>query len=80
MFAFKIGEQQRLGNPIEHIGGRRATPTLLQPGVPGGTDIGALCDFFAAQPRRTASLRRETEGRGIKLGAAIFEIGAQQRF
>ena len=38
---------------IEDIGRGRATSPLLQPGVPGGADVGALSHLFAAKPRRS---------------------------
>ncbi len=71
MFALDVGQHQRRGDPVQHVGRRRAAPALLQPSVPGRADVGALGDLLPAQARRPPASRRKTEGGRIKPGAAI---------
>ncbi|EGE57406.1 hypothetical protein RHECNPAF_4310030 [Rhizobium etli CNPAF512] len=80
MLALDIGQHQRSRNPVEHVGGRRTAAALLQPGIPGGADIGAARHLLAAQTRRAPPLPGETQGGGIELCAAALEIGAQPVF
>ena len=78
MFALDVGQHQRTRDPVQHVGRRRAAAALLQPGVPGGADIGALGHLLAAQTRRAPAPRRETERRRIEPDAAIPQIGAER--
>ena len=77
MLALGLGQHQPAGDAVEHVGRRRAAAALLQPGVPGRADVGALRDLLAAQARR-APAAREAEGGRVEPRAAIPEIGAEQ--
>ena len=52
MLALDIGQHQRAGDPVEHLGRRRAAAALFEPRVPGRADIGALRHLLAAQAGR----------------------------
>jgi hypothetical protein len=49
-----ITETQRVGDGVQHAGGRTGQPPLLQPRVVGGADHGELGDLFAPQARHPA--------------------------
>ncbi len=74
MLALHIGQHHGAGDAVQHIGGRRAAASLLQPGVPGGADIRALRHFLAPKARRPPPRQRKAERRRIELGAAILQI------
>ena len=78
MLALDIRQHQGARDPIEHVGRGRAAASLLEPGVPGRADVGALRHFLAAQARRAATLRRKAERRRIELRAAVLQIGPEQ--
>ena len=75
MLALDVGQHQRAGDPVEHVGRGRAAAALFEPGVPGRADIGALRHFLAAQAGRAAALRRKAERGRIELRAAVLQIG-----
>jgi hypothetical protein len=77
MLALDIGQHERAGDAIEHIGRRRAAAPLFERGVPGGADVGPLRHFLAAQAGRSAALGGEAEGGRIELDAAILQIGPE---
>src|SRR5581483_172662 len=56
----------------------RAAAALLQPGVPGGADVGPPSHLLAAQAGRAAAFGREAEGAGVEPGAAVLQIGPEQ--
>ena len=60
MLALDIGQHQGAGDPVEHVGRRRAAAPLLEPGVPGRADVGALRHFLAAQAEGAAALPTES--------------------
>lgn len=78
MLALDLRQHQCACDPIEHIGRRRAAAALLETGLAGGADAGALCDFLAAQSGSAAASGGKAEHRGINLGAAILQIGAER--
>ena len=66
VLALAVAQQQRAGDAVEHVGGRRAAAPLFEPGVPGRADIGALRHLLAPQPRRAPPRQRQAEGGGIE--------------
>src|SRR5213595_1109009 len=78
MFALDIGQHQRAGDPVQDVWRRCPAPSLLEPCVPGGADVGALGDLLPAQPRRPSASHCETQSGRIKPGTAIPEIASEQ--
>jgi hypothetical protein len=72
MLTLDIRQHQGLRNPIKHMCRGSAAASLLQPGVPGRTYIGALRYFFAAQAGGAAAIRRKTECCRIELCASVL--------
>jgi hypothetical protein len=73
MLALGVGQQERGGEAFQHLGRSRAASALFQPGVPGGADVGALGDLFAAQARRAAAPGKAEAGRIQPRAAAAQE-------
>ena len=78
MLALDLGQQQRARDAVEHVGRRRAAAPLLQPGVPGGADVGALRHLLAAQARRAPPRQRQAERGRIEPRAAVLQVGAER--
>src|SRR5580658_4380172 len=77
VLALDVRQHERAGDPVEHVGRRRAAAPLLEPSVPGRADVGALRHFFAAQAGRAAAPRGKAERRRIELGAAVLQIESE---
>ena len=77
VLAFGVGQGEGAGEALDDIGRGRAAAPLLEPGVPGGADMGELGHFLTAQPRGAASLRRKAERRGIEPRAAVLQENAE---
>ena len=77
MLAFGFGEHHAGGDPVEHVGGRRAPATLFQPSIPGRADIGALRHLLAAQAGGAASSGGKAERRRIEPRPAIAQETAE---
>ncbi|MCY1175654.1 hypothetical protein D9M73_158990 [compost metagenome] len=79
MLALRFGQQEPLGDSVEHIGRRRAPAPLLEPCVPGRADIRPAGHLFAAQPRRAPSPAAESQCHRVEACAAIPKIRSEQR-
>ena len=77
MLALDVGQHEGASDAIEHVGRGRAAPPLLEPGVPGRADVGALRHFLAAQAGRAAALRGKAERGRIELRAPILQIAPE---
>jgi hypothetical protein len=71
MLALDLGEHEGARDAIEHVSRGRSASPLLEPCIPGGTDVGPLGHFLAPQSRRATALRGEAESGRIKLRAPV---------
>ncbi|KAG1250701.1 hypothetical protein G6F65_018637 [Rhizopus arrhizus] len=78
MLALRLGQHHAGGNPIQHGCRGSAAAALLEPRVPGGTDIGSLRGLLPAQSRGTPATGGDPEASRIKPGAAIAKIRSQR--
>jgi hypothetical protein len=77
MFALDVCQHQGARDAVEDISRGCATAPLLQPGVPGRADMGALGDLFPTQTERATPLGRETKRSGIELQSTVLKIRAE---
>jgi hypothetical protein len=74
MLALDLCEHEGARDPVENVRRGRAASPLLEPCVPGGTDVGPLRHFLAPQAGRAAALRAEAERRWIELRPPVLQI------
>ncbi len=76
MLALGIRQHQRARDAVQHVGRGRPAAALLEPGVPGRADVGALRHLFAPEPRRAPTRQRNAERGRIEFCTAVPEEGS----